>query len=112
MATPLYSTEIFEAFFLGTGVTLAGEPAINELWVIRDIDLTTGGEFPLTFLTGLSVYGTGGAPFCSIQPPQALTGMSYSWRGRQIIEQGQGLLLFTEDETWAVRISGYVLSTI
>lgn len=105
----LYSTLLYEAFFVPSGSASSATVPTGFVWVVRDIELATGGN-PYQYLGGISIFDDAGAVIFSVQAPWALGNSYYPWRGRQVLEAGDRLVLATIDTQWIARISGYVLS--
>lgn len=78
------------------------------VYVVRDIDLVYHGatnDDELVFfnqtggLMWIAVYTTG------------LTSVVWSWRGRQVFNEGEQVAIQSAGGTWSIAMSGYQLST-
>jgi hypothetical protein len=105
----LYSTKFYEAFYVPAGSASSGPVPDGFVWVVRDIDLTTGGEI-YAYLGGISIFTDVGGPLYQVYAPGAYGASYYAWRGRQVLEAGDRITLATADSVWIARISGYTLS--
>lgn len=109
MAFPVYSALLWE--LIGETGTLNGPgPAAGFLWVVRDIEVGTNGQ-PFANAGGFAITDAEGGPIFVCPNGQCPAAMTFSWRGRQIVEVGDHLRAVLPAVTADVRISGYQLTT-
>ena len=102
-AVPVYSTRFLEeAGFTGSAAFLC--PG-SDVLVVRDIDVVCFAGSGVTIEAGLG----GGAVFWSLTINPTVTPVWGSWRGRQIINPGEQLVIST-DAPADFMASGYLLS--
>lgn len=79
--------------------------------VVRDLLAINTQKYGTVQLDGLVIFDLVGCVVWGTLYPQCLPHELYHWSGRQVLEGGDGLSLYTTDEFWALRVSGYVLTT-
>lgn len=105
MARALYSTR-FAALVNQTSDVALEVPA-GYVWIIRDLDVvevTFAGDHVFAFR------GSAGQDIWLVQSGTTVASSVFQWRGRQVLEPGDELVLHVESGEWDVTVSGYVLS--
>lgn len=109
MPGPLFSELLFEGAALPAGVTLSAHVPAGFRWVVREVD--SHSKLPFwEARDGFSVVDTLGASITGVGTADGLGDTYYHWSGRQIVDAGDQLRIFTFDDGWSIRISGYVLT--
>jgi hypothetical protein len=108
MAGRIYSTLFVGAIMSAGGVDLGFTPDVDQVAVVRDIELfdfdaLPGDEIAFRFLPS-------GGDFKLWTVTDAGSQM-VSWQGRIVVPSGFGFLMHVDTGTWRVLVSGYVLST-
>lgn len=112
MAVPAYSTLFYEGANYG-GPTIVYTVPAGYLIVVRDILINgqlapvgTSGQYADVRIAGLNI------PLFSARYPDFFSGVTYAWEGRQVLNAGESLSVFTSDGSPGAkfRISGYLLT--
>jgi hypothetical protein len=108
MARAVYSLRIFATGALSPGAGTVGPivPA-GLVYVVRDIDAfddTAGASDNLIVFNQLS------GVLISWQGPSLAANGNYSWRGRQVYNEGEQVAFRAFVGTWAIACSGYQLT--
>ena len=79
------------------------------IWIVRDIDIKSPGV-PWTRTYGLNITDGEQAPLYVTDHHNAPGGTYSFWRGRQVLQAGDTLLITVVEAGWSIRISGYQLT--
>lgn len=105
----VYSTRLAELTGLGGGGTALPSPPAGHVWVVRNITAVWLGATSFA-LTGFGIQFDSGAPFWFLDGPVIVSGRSYDWGGRHVLNGGDGWQFTSSDPgDWALTISGYDL---
>lgn len=81
----------------------------GELWVVRNMDAFLGSG-PTLKTFGFYVSDQNEYPLWGVQLPYANGGVSYYWEGRQAFTESQGMMFYSLDTGWNIRVTGYQFS--
>jgi hypothetical protein len=106
---PVYSELVAAAAGASAGATVLGGPDTGFRWVIVDIALEYQSTDSVA-LAGARLVDENGYLFFEVHQPFAISGNSYHWNGRQVLDVPNELILDAVEAGWGCRVSGYVLS--
>jgi hypothetical protein len=78
-------------------------------WIVTDIVLSADSS-DATARTGAKVEDSAQVPIFEVSQPWAVSGETYHWVGRQVLENPDSLSLVCFDAGWSVRVTGYQLT--
>jgi hypothetical protein len=105
----VYSYLLTEQHSVPTGGWDLGLPPLGFKWIVNDV-VVTHPDAGAQAKGGFRIRDDGNVTVLAVYQPFALSGQTYHWSGRQVLEAGDHLTFDTLDVGWDVRISGYQLA--
>lgn len=106
----LYSQLFFSDVLTNDTLYTAGPVPPGNVWVVRDIVAVAPVLGPTEGGIGLQVWTEiGNALIASWWPPFTVTGRTYRWHGRQVVNAGDTIQAECIGIDWTLAISGYQL---
>jgi hypothetical protein len=109
VASPVYTVLLGEADLILGNTVVVPSPPPGFRFVITDMEAENSQAPDVPSLGGFSAFTPSFFIVWAVST-FALRGISYHWRGRQVIDVGDELEFATDDVDWHVRVTGFQLT--